>query len=283
VQTEEYAQRADGRHTYVVLKFPLLDAAGVPYAICGISTDITERKAMEEVLQNTAADLARSNADLEQFAYVASHDLQEPLRGVVGCLQLLQQRYSEQLDARGEDYIRHAVEGANRMRTLIQDLLAYSRVTSRGSAFTPTDCGDVLERALANLKVAIDESGAAVTYTPLPTVPGDATQLQQVFQNLVGNAIKFRAAAPPAIHISAECYEGEWRFVVRDNGIGIEPQYAKRIFVLFQRLHTREEYSGTGIGLALCQKIVERHGGHIWVESALGQGATFFFTLPSKS
>lgn len=283
VQTEEYAQRADGRHTYLVLKFPLLDAGGVSYAICGISTDITERKAMEEALQHTAADLARSNADLEQFAYVASHDLQEPLRGVVGCLQLLQQRYSGQLDARGEDYIRRAVEGANRMRMLIQDLLAYSRVTSRGAAFTPTDCSDVLERALANLKVAIDESGAVVTSTSLPTVPGDTTQLQRVFQNLVGNAIKFRAAAPPAIHISAERYEDEWRFAVRDNGIGIEPQYAKRIFVLFQRLHTREEYPGTGIGLALCQKIVERHGGSIWVESALGQGATFFFTLPSRS
>jgi light-regulated signal transduction histidine kinase (bacteriophytochrome) len=237
---------------------------------------------MEEALRHTAADLARSNADLGQFAYVASHDLQEPLRAVRGCLQLLQQRYAGRLDARGDEYIRHAVEGADRMRMLIQGLLAYSGVTTYGGAFTPTDCTAVLKQALANLKVAIEESGAVVTHTPLPTVPVDATQLLQVFQNLVGNAIKFRAAAPPAISISAECRADEWRFAVRDNGIGIEPQYAKRIFVIFQRLHTRVEYPGTGIGLALCQKIVERHGGRIWVESALGQGATFFFTLPSR-
>jgi PAS domain S-box-containing protein len=283
VHKEEYAQRPDGRHTYIVLKFPLLDASGMPYAICGISTDITERKEMEEALRRTATDLAHSNADLEQFAYVASHDLQEPLRAIAGCLQLLQQRYIERLDTRGAEYIRHAVEGAGRMRTLIQDLLAYSRVTTHGDALTPTDCTTVLKQALANLKVAIEESSAVVTHPPLPTVPGDATQLLQVFQNLVGNAIKFRAAAPPAIHISAECHEDAWRFAVRDNGIGIEPQYAERIFVLFQRLHTRVEYPGTGIGLALCQKIVERHGGRIWVESALGQGATFFFTIPRRA
>jgi len=195
-------------------------------------------------------------------------------------LQLFQASYTGRLEARADEIIRHAVEGGEHMRTLIDTLLAYARVSTHGTPLTPTDCTIVLTQVLANLKVMREESGAMVTHDPLPTVLADATQLLQVFQNLLGNAIKFRTTVRPTVHISAERQEDAWRFAVRDNGIGIEPQYAERIFVLFQRLHTRRQHPGTGIGLALCKKIVERHGGRIWVESALGQGATFFFTLP---
>jgi PAS domain S-box-containing protein len=244
--------------------------------------DVTERQRMEEELRGAVAALARSNTDLEQFAYAASHDLQDPLRAVIGCLQLLQQRYAGQLDARGEEFIHHAVDGGHRMQTLLHDLLQYSRVSTRGDAFKPTDCTTLLLQALANLKVALEESSAVVTHDPLPIVLADATQLLQVFQNLLGNALKFHTAAPPIVHISAERHEDAWVFAVRDNGIGIEAQYVERIFAVFQRLHTRREYPGTGIGLALCKKIVERHGGRIWVESELGKGAMFAFTLPDR-
>jgi signal transduction histidine kinase len=242
-----------------------------------------ERADNEKALRRLAVNLERSNTDLEQFAYVASHDLQEPLRAVAGCVQLLQQRYTGHLDAHADELMAHAVDGAGRMRMLITDLLDYSRVTTRGRPLEPIDCNAVLAQALANLQVAMRESGALVTSDPLPTVPADATQLQQVFQNLLSNALKFRSQAPPTIHIGVECQAGDWQFSVRDNGIGLEPQYAERIFVIFQRLHTRREYAGTGIGLALCKKIVERHGGQIWVRSEPGQGATFYFTLPNAS
>ena len=244
--------------------------------------DITARKRGEEQLRNAVTELARSNAELEQFAYVASHDLQEPLRAVAGCVQALQQRYQGQLDPRADELVMHAVDGAVRMQGLINDLLEYSRVATRGQPFTLADCTEIVRNALANLQVAVTESGARVTYTELPTVMGDPTQLTQLFQNLIGNACKFRDQQPAAIHITAEPHEGTWRFSVRDNGIGIEPQYFERIFGLFQRLHTRVEYSGTGIGLAICKKIVERHGGRIWLESQLQQGTTFYFTIPEQ-
>jgi PAS domain S-box-containing protein len=244
--------------------------------------DITERVRAEQSLKQTLEDLERSNRELEQFAYVASHDLQEPLRMVSSYTQLLARRYQDQLDQDAHDFITYAVEGAERMQRLINDLLAYSRVGTRGQPFLEIDSERVLEQALANLRTAIEETDAVITHDALPTVVADESQLVQVFQNLVGNAIKFRAETPSAIHVDAEQHDGEWLFSVSDNGIGIEPQYHDRIFVIFQTLHAGDEYPGTGIGLALCKHIVERHGGRIWVESELGKGATFYFTIPVR-
>lgn len=229
--------------------------------------------------QRVAEDLARSNRDLEQFAYVASHDLQEPLRIVVGYLQLLERRYKGRLDHEADEFIHFAVDGAARMQTLIHDLLAYSRVGTQSRRFTPVPCESVLARALANLRQSIADTGATVTHDPLPTVLGDVAQLAQVFQNLIGNAIKFRGNQPPRVHVSARPKDDEWLFAVQDNSIGFEPEYADRIFAIFQRLHTREKYPGTGIGLSICKRIVERHGGRIWAESQPGKGSTFYFTL----
>jgi len=237
---------------------------------------------LEERVRERTAELARSNAELEQFAYVASHDLQEPLRMVRSFVELLQQRYAGQLDAEADEFIGFAVDGAARMQALIRGLLAYSRVDRRTSSPGPVDCDRLVQNALRNLQVAIAEAKAQVTHDPLPTVTGDETQLLQLFQNLLGNAIKFRNEAAPRVHIAAARRGAEWVFSVRDNGIGFDPQYAERIFMIFQRLHTREEYGGTGIGLAVCKKIVECHGGRIWAESAPGQGSTFYFTLPVK-
>jgi PAS domain S-box-containing protein len=241
----------------------------------------TRKRAEEALAQHTRA-LARSNADLEQFAYIASHDLQEPLRMVSSYLQLLERRYKDQLDTDAQEFIAYAVDGATRMQALINALLSYSRVGTRGKPFEPTDCAVILDRALANLKVAIEESDAVVTHDPLPTTMSDSVQLTQVFQNLIGNAVKFHGERRPEIHIGAQRRDGEWLFSVRDNGIGIDPQHYERIFAIFQRLHTREEYPGAGIGLAICKKIVERHGGRIWVESQPGAGSTFYFTIPDR-
>jgi len=234
----------------------------------------------EESLAQQAQELARSNAELQQFAYVASHDLQEPLRMVSSYLQLLARRYRGKLDDDADDFIAYAVDGAERMRSLINDLLAYSRVSTHGRDFELVDCEVVFENAFANLQVAIEESGAVVTHDPLPTVMADDVQLVQLFQNLIGNAIKFRGKEAIRIHTSAERGENEWIFSVRDNGIGIDAEYAERIFEIFQRLHSGQEYPGTGIGLAICRKIVERHGGSIWVHSESGNGSTFQFTIP---
>jgi signal transduction histidine kinase len=244
-----------------------------------IAIALENAKLMEE-LRHKAEELTRSNKELEQFAYIASHDLQEPLRSVSGYLQLLERRYKDKLDTDAERFITRAVDASFRMQTQINDLLAYSRVDSRGKPFEPTDCTSVVDRVVANLQAAIDISGAVVAYNSLPTIMADASQMAQLFQNLIGNAIKFRNDKPPEIHIGAERKNGEWLFSVCDNGIGIDPQYSERIFQVFQRLHSSTEYPGTGIGLAICKKVVERHGGRIWVESSPGKGSTFFFTIP---
>jgi len=245
--------------------------------------DITERKAVEDALQRRTQELARSNADLEQFAYVASHDLQEPLRAVASYTQLLARRNLAQLDGDGQRFIERTTAAVARMQALIKDLLAYSRVGTRAQPFGMIELETVLRDALDDLQAAIAETGAVVSHEPLPAVPADASQIRQLFQNLIGNAIKFRGPHAARVHIGAHMVDGRWRIAVRDNGIGIEPEYADRIFVIFQRLHSRRTYPGTGVGLAICKKIVERHGGRIWVESQLAQGTTVFFELPGES
>ncbi|MEH1959329.1 MAG: ATP-binding protein [Nostoc sp.] len=231
-------------------------------------------------LAQLAQDLERSNADLKKFAYVASHDLQEPLNQVVNYVQLLEMRYREQLDEQAQEFIGYAVEGVSLMQTLIDDVLAYSKVDMQAIAFQMTEVKIPLDRALGNLRQRIHETGATITHDTLPTVMADSTQLMQLFQNLIGNALKFHSEQPPQIHVGAQRIEDAWLFSVGDNGIGIDPQFSDRIFVIFQRLHTRDEYIGTGMGLAICKKIVECHRGRIWVESKHGEGATFYFTIP---
>ena len=243
--------------------------------------NITARKRADAALQRTSAELARSNKDLEQFAYVASHNLQEPLRTVIGFVQLLQKRYNNQLDAEANQFIDFTVDGAKRMEALIKDLLAYARVGSHGKELAPTDAGTALRQALDNLNTRIHETAAEITCGELPTIRADNVQLVQLFQNLIGNALKFHGETPPKIRVDASRNEDHWRFTVRDNGIGIAPEALDRIFLIFERLHTRTQYPGTGIGLAICKRIVDRHGGRIWVESEPGQGATFSFTLPT--
>jgi signal transduction histidine kinase len=245
-----------------------------------LEVEVGERERAEAAQAELAKELARSNTELEQLAYVASHDLQEPLRMVSSYMQLLKKKYHGQLDAEAHEFIEFAVDGANRMQALINDLLAYSRVGMAAIRLQPAASAKALDAALSALRLAIAESGARIEQGDLPEVVGDVAQLTQLFQNLIANAIKFRGEKPLQIVVSAEPEDGFWRFSVQDNGIGIAPEYHERIFVMFQRLHRRSEYLGTGIGLAVCKKIVERHGGRIWVESDAGQGATFKFTLP---
>jgi PAS domain S-box-containing protein len=283
LEKEEVAPQDDGLHTYLSIKFPLFDTEGMIYAVCGMSTDISDRKRAEVELQSQKQDLARSNDELQQFAYVASHDLQEPLRMITSYLELLERRYKGQLDDRADKFIAYAVDGATRMQTLINDLLSYSRVGTQGQQFESVDCEGIMRNVLSNLKVAIAQSNAVVTQDPLPLVNADATQLTQLFQNLISNAIKFRREEPLQIHVGVKRINGKWLFSVRDNGMGIDTQYLNRIFIIFQRLHSRAEYPGTGIGLAVCKKIVERHRGTLWAESQPGRGSTFYFTLPQSA
>ncbi|MBI5309219.1 MAG: PAS domain S-box protein [Planctomycetes bacterium] len=287
------ALRRDGEEFPIELSLSGVQIKGKWNAI-GIIRDITERKRLNvrllaeiggrkkvlERLKQMVKELERSNSELQQFAYVASHDLQEPLRMVSSYTQLLGRRYKGKLDADADEFIAYAVDGAVRMQMLINDLLEYSRVGTRGKPFEMVNCLDIFDQAISNLKMAIEESGAVITHDGLPMVMADVLQFTQLFQNLLGNAIKFRGKETPCIHVSAIQKEGEWVFSIRDNGIGIDPQYVDRIFVIFQRLHSKEEYPGSGIGLAICKKIVERHGGQIWVESEPGKGATFCFTVP---
>lgn len=244
--------------------------------------EIEQRKLTEQALKDTTVKLTSSNADLQRFAYVASHDLQEPLRAVAGFVTLIANKHRGTLDEESEGWITHAVEGSQRMRNLINDLLAYARVESRGKALESMDVGRAFEQAKRDLRVLIEENNAEVTSSELPKLEGDEGQLTQVFQNLIGNAIKFKGDKKPVVHVDATKQNDEWLFSIKDNGIGFEPEHVDRIFVIFQRLHGREEYKGTGIGLALCKKIVERHGGRIWAEAAKGAGSTFYFTIPEK-
>jgi len=276
-----------GEELLGVIEFFSVDSAPRDEAVLEVLSTVgaqinllVERTRAEDRLRKTSAELVRSNTDLQQFAYLASHDLFEPLRMITSYLQLLNERYASKLDRQAHEFIGFAVDGATRMNALIHDLLAYARVDLRGRAFGAVDCEKTFDAAIANLKLAIEENGTTISRGPLPTVLGDPVQLTQLFQNLLGNAIKFRGSQPPRIDIDAQLKDGEWLFVVRDNGIGIDPKHFDRIFVIFQRLHTRQQYGGTGMGLAICKRIVERHGGRIWVESTPGDGSCFYFTLP---
>ncbi len=281
-ELEHRIVRPDGSVRVVYDKaYPIFDSHGRLVKYIGATLDISERKHLENAIGVAMSDLERSNKELEQFAYVASHDLQEPLRMVASYTKLLAQKYKGQLDDKAQKYIAYAVDGAVRMQQLINDLLAYSRINTQGLASELTDSHAVLVKALRNLSVAISETGAMVDHDDLPMVRINASQLLQVFQNLISNAIKFRRTADRLhIHVSATDLGHEWRFSVKDNGIGIDMKYAEKIFVIFQRLHTTQEYPGTGIGLAMCKRIVERHGGRIGFESEIDKGTTFHFTLP---
>ena len=259
-----------------------------------ILTDVTRLKDTEEALNRVSdeleltvqariRDLERSNLELQQFAYVASHDLQEPLRMVISYLTLVEKRYRDKLDPEVQEFVRTAIDGGLRMKALIDDLLAYSRIDSHHNTLTPTDMNKVVAGTIGALAVAIRESKADIVVEPLPIIIADESQMLQVIQNLISNAIKFRGPEPPVIHISAVAQGKEWIFLVKDYGIGLNEAYSEKIFVMFQRLHTKEEYPGTGIGLAIVKKIVDRHGGRIWVESEEDKGATFFFTIPKAT
>ena len=273
------ALRKDGTDFPIELMLSPL-ASGDTILVTAAIRDITVRKKAEADLLQTVAELNRSNEELGQFAYLASHDLQEPLRMVASYTQLLSRRYKGRLDSDADEFIAFAVDGASRMQRLIEDLLSYSRVGTKGQPLVATSSEDALEQALANLHVAVAEHGAEVTHDPLPTVLADEVQLIQLFQNLVGNAIKYQDSDVPKIHVSA-ARNGDrmWTFSVKDNGLGIGPEYLEKVFGMFERLHKRDEYAGTGIGLAICRKIVERHGGEISVESQVGEGSTFHFAL----
>lgn len=271
----------DGRYLWIHDEAQLIsDESGKPFEIIGFIMDITDRKRAEEELKKMADELARSNTDLKQFAYVASHDLQEPLRVITGFLNILARRYQNKLDAKADEFIGYSIDGVKRMQMLIKDLLEYSQVGKKVKEFTLTESAAALDQAIANLRVSIEETGAQITCNALPVVAADSSELIRLFQNLIGNAIKFRGDKAPRVHISAIQKDCKWIFSVSDSGIGIDPSHAERIFAIFQRLHTRSEYPGTGIGLAICKKIVELHGGRIWIESEVGKGSTFYFTIP---
>lgn len=275
----------DGHITPVVYNASLYrDETGRVIGVFAAARDVTELIRTEKALKAKMIEVERSNAELEQFAYVASHDLQEPLRVVATCVNLLDRRYGDKLDANAHEFIGYAVEGSTRMQQMINDLLTFSRVGTKGKPFKRTDLESIFDRVLANLSISARDCNASITHDPLPTVVADGLQMTQLFQNLVGNAIKFRSKdRPPVIHVSVKRLDDSWEFAVSDNGIGIEPEYFNRIFIIFNRLHTIDEYPGSGIGLALCKKIVERHEGRIRVESRPGEGSTFSFTVPVRT
>jgi PAS domain S-box-containing protein len=260
----------------------IFDEQGNIREILCIGNDITGLKQAEALLAQRTAALERSNADLEQFAYSVSHDLQSPLHVIAGFVELLARRCQGKLDDKEKEFLSQIQASVKHEQRLIKDLLDFSRVTTRGKEFTPVDCTRVLDQVLTDLSLIIQEKKAVVTYGNLPTVVADFSQLERVFQNLIGNALKFCQEGEPQVQIGADRGEDEWRFWVRDHGIGIPPQDRERIFMIFERLHDRSEYPGTGLGLAICQKIVERHGGRIWVESEPGDGSTFCFTIPDR-
>src|SRR5262245_4387876 len=293
IEDEGWRVRKDGTRFWAnVVITALYDASGRLRGFGKVTRDLTERRQAEETLRQTnasleqrvatrTAELQRSLEDLQQFAHVAAHDLQEPLRLVSSFVQLLAQRYHGRLDTDADEYIGYVVEGTRRMSQLLQDLLSYARLEAGQDTRAPTDLERVVADTLQILQPAITESGATVTHGRLPTVVADGRQIGQVVQNLLSNALKFRGPEPPRVQLWARRQGAEWIIAVQDNGIGIEPRYAQRIFGMFERLHTRTAYSGSGIGLAICKRIIERHGGRIWVESEPGKGATFFFTLPT--
>lgn len=271
----------DGRKVPTIMSpKALFDHDGTFRGSFGVLTDISTRKEAEEALARQTRELERSNAELQQFAYVASHDMQEPLRMIASYVQLLARRYKGRLDEDADEFIAYAVDGAKRMQTMINDLLAYSRVGRIGGEFVATDYEKVLEWAMQNLEAAIEESRAIITHDPLPTLVVNGSLMGLLFQNLISNALKFQGPDPPRIHIAAKQQGKEWLFTVRDNGIGFDPQYNDRIFIIFQRLHGKGVYPGTGIGLAICKKIVEYHGGQIWAHSEPGKESTFSFSIP---
>src|SRR6185437_5875342 len=262
---------------------PIRDRSGEIAGVVLIFRDVTERRASEQAAERARVSLERTNEELQQFAYAVSHDLQEPLRNVTIYTQLLGRRYSGKLDSDAEQYIGFAVNGAVRMQMLLKDLLAYTQASDRTEQATnPIDANSVVQNVLSNLQATIDESGATVTYDMLPAIRMEEVHLEQLFQNLIGNGIKYRSEEPPRIHISAARAGNEWTFRVADNGIGIDPRYKDNIFGLFKRLHTSEKYAGTGIGLAICQKTVQKYGGRIWVEPGTGGGSVFCFTTPAE-
>ncbi|MBK4730406.1 PAS domain S-box protein [Oxynema sp. CENA135] len=280
---EDCFWRADGSIQWLRWEiYPWRDPQGKIGGIIIFTEEITERKQAQEKLKAAIVDLERSNQELEQFAYVASHDLREPLRKIKSYTELLAQRYSDRFDDRAQKYMDYITDGATRMQGLIQDLLIYSRVGRGELTLAPTDLNAVVCRTLKDLSHAIEETQAELAISSLPTVAVNAIQIGQLFQNLIANALKFRGDRTPKIEIKATCGDGHWMFSVRDNGIGMDPEYSDRIFIIFQRLHSQQEYPGTGIGLAICKKIVERHGGRIWVESKLGEGTSFYFTIPTR-
>jgi PAS domain S-box-containing protein len=272
----------EGASRWLQMKGKVVVDGPPPGHLHGVVMDVTDARRRQEELQQLTGRLARSNQELKEFAYIASHDLQEPLRVVTGFLDLLKRRYRGQLDSQADEFIDYAVNGASRMHNLIRDLLSYSRVGAIGVTYKAVVIEKIVDQAIANLQMSIDESGTRITRTPLPVVSGDEMLLLQLFQNLISNAIKFHGQQPPEIRIAAEQRPEEWLFSVQDKGIGMEPRQASRVSQIFQRLHTADKYQGTGIGLAICKKIIDRHGGRIWVESQLGEGATFYFTLPRR-
>ena len=273
-------QSPKDNHWYYIVNTPIYHTNGT-LSKQAMIIDITEIKKTEEELKRISEELARSNAELKDFAYIASHDLKKPLQSIESFANLLARRYKGKLDAKADEFISYIVEGVQRLQILIKDLLEYSQIETKAKNITPTDCSFIVEEAMSNLKTAMDESNAVVTYNKLPTIMSDPQQIISLFQNLIDNAIKFRSNKAPRVRISADRKGNEWLFSIRDNGIGIDPENFEKIFVMFQRLHGSADFPGTGIGLSICKKIIERHGGRIWVESEPGKGATFFFVIPS--